>query len=503
MTDGDETVARVVPVILAGGAGTRLWPLSRRAYPKQFNPLVGETSLYQAALTRFSGPGEGEGEGVDFAPPLVVTGSDYRFIAAEQLAQTGIAGGRVVIEPEGRNTAPAILAAACLIARDDPGALMLVSPSDHLIPDAAAMRRAVASGIPAAREGSLVTFGIRPHRPETGYGYLDLGEDGGLDRAGAEARGHEGARPLARFVEKPDAARAEAMLAETGRYLWNAGLFLLSVSAVRAAFAAHAPDLVAPVEAAVDGAETDLDFLRLDPGPWAGLRSVSVDYAVMEPAAAAPGAVAAVPFEGDWSDLGGWDAVHRAMGPDADGVSTRGDVTAIDCADTLLRSETPDMRLVGLGLKDILVVATRDAVLVADAGRAQDVGLAVKRLAAEGVAQAETFPRDYRPWGWYETLALSPRFQVKRIVVKPGAALSLQSHVHRSEHWVVVSGTARVTVDDDIRLVTENESVYIPLGATHRLENPGKVAMVLIEVQTGVYLGEDDIVRYQDDYARN
>jgi mannose-1-phosphate guanylyltransferase/mannose-6-phosphate isomerase len=465
----------ITPVLLCGGSGTRLWPLSRKSYPKQFTELVGEESLFQASARRLSGPG--------YAAPLVITGADFRFIATEQLAATGIAGGTVLIEPEGRNTAPAVLAAALWLARKDPEALMLVAPSDHVIPDPAAFRTAVEAGRAAAEAGTLVTFGIAPDRPETGYGYLELA---------TAANG--GPVPLQRFVEKPDLATAEAMLA-TGSFLWNAGIFLFSVKAILAAFEAHASELIAPVTAAVEGGATDLTFFRLDPEPWSQVGDISIDYAVMEKA----DNLSVVPYTGAWSDLGGWDAVWRESGA---GVVTTGAATAIDCADTLLRSESPDLELVGIGLKDTIVVATTDAVLVADASRAQDVKKAVTALKAKGAKQAEAFPRDHRPWGWFETLALADRFQVKRIVVKPGAALSLQSHVHRAEHWIVVSGTAKVTVNDEVRLVTENQSVYIPLGAIHRMENPGRVPMVLIEVQTGVYLGEDDIVRYEDVYAR-
>ena len=468
----------ITPVLLSGGSGTRLWPLSRRSFPKQFARIVGEESLFQASARRLSGEG--------FGAPLVVTGSDFRFIVTEQLAAAGIDPGAVLIEPEARNTAPAVLAAAMHLAAEDPTTLMLVAPADHVIPDAAAFAEAVRAGVPAARDGRIVTFGIAPARPETGYGYLEL------------ARAPEdGVAPLARFVEKPDAEAAERMLA-SGGYLWNAGIFLFEAHTLVAAAKAHAPDLVAPVQEAVDRAAPDLGFLRLEPSAFARAPSISIDYAIMERA----GNLAVVPYDGAWSDLGGWDAVAREMGPGADGTSLSGPATAIDCTDTLLRSESDDLEIVGIGLDGIIAVATGDAVLVADRSRAQDVKLAVSALKEKGAKQAAEFPKDHRPWGWFETLALSDRFQVKRIVVHPGAALSLQSHHHRSEHWIVVAGTAKVTVDGDERLVTENQSVYIPLGAVHRMENPGKVPMVLIEVQTGAYLGEDDIVRYEDVYAR-
>ncbi|EKD61166.1 MAG: hypothetical protein ACD_54C00367G0002 [uncultured bacterium] len=469
------------PVILCGGSGTRLWPLSRKSFPKQFTPILGAESLFQASAQRF--------RGAEFAAPLVVTGSDFRFIVTEQLSAAGIDPGAILIEPDGRNTAPAVLAAALHLAAQDDEALMVVAPSDHVVPDAAAFRAAVLAGVPAARAGQIVTFGIRPTHAETGYGWLDLADDPG-DFSPRPIR-------LRSFVEKPDAATAAKMLA-AGHYLWNAGLFLFSARTILAAFEQHAPELLEAGRAAMTQARSDLGFLRLDPVAWSQLPNISIDYAVMERAAN----LTVVPFAAGWSDLGGWDAVWREMGPDARGVAASGPTTVIDCEDSLLRSESEGVEVVGIGLKDILVVATGDAVLVADRSRAQDVKKAVEALKARGAKQAETFPVDHRPWGWFETLVLSERFQVKRIVVHPGAALSLQSHVHRSEHWIVVAGTARVTIDDTQRLVTENQSVYIPLGAVHRMENPGKVPMVLIEVQTGIYLGEDDIVRYEDVYAR-
>jgi mannose-1-phosphate guanylyltransferase/mannose-6-phosphate isomerase len=304
--------------------------------------------------------------------------------------------------------------------------------------------------------------------------------------------------PLAGFVEKPDAGTAAAMLAE-GRYLWNAGIFLFTAGTLVAAFEAHAPGILAGVRAALSGAERDLGFTRLAPGPWEGLEDVSIDYAVMEKS----DALSVLPYGGAWSDLGDWEAIWREGEADGDGVVLHGHATAIDCADVLLRSEAPGQQIVGIGLRDVVAVAMPDAVLVADRSRSQDVKRAVAILKAEGAPQAEQLPRDYRPWGWYESLAMGGRFQVKRIHVHPGAALSLQSHHHRSEHWIVVEGTAKVTIDDEVRLVTENQSVYIPLGAVHRMENPGKLPMVLIEVQTGAYLGEDDIARFDDVYGRS
>lgn len=472
---------QITPVLLSGGSGTRLWPLSRKSYPKQFSALLDDTSLFQRSAERLSGDG--------FAAPMVLTNSDFRFIVTEQLAGVGIDPSAILIEPAGRNTAPAVLAAALWQAKTDADGLLLVAPSDHEVPDAKAFRDAVAAGVPAALDGRLVTFGIKPTRAETGYGYLELAEDPGDFEA----------RPLAlsRFVEKPDATRAAEMLA-AGNFLWNAGIFLFTAKAIIAAFEAYAPELLTPVSKAVDQGKPDLGFLRLDPEAWDGAKDESIDYAVMEKA----DNLSVVPFGAAWSDLGGWDAVWRESQPDADGVATHGAATAIDCENTLLRSEDDGLELVGLGVKDLVAVAMPDAVLVADVSRAQEVKQAVTALKKKNAHQATAFPKDHRPWGWFESLVIGDRFQVKRILVHPGAALSLQSHHHRSEHWIVVEGTAKVTVDDEVKLVSENESVYIPLGAVHRMENPGKVPMVLIEVQTGSYLGEDDIIRYEDVYAR-
>jgi mannose-1-phosphate guanylyltransferase/mannose-6-phosphate isomerase len=467
----------ITPVILCGGSGTRLWPLSRKSYPKQFARLVGEVSLFQASARRLSGP--------EFRAPVVLTNSDFRFIVTQQLAEAGVDPGAILIEPAMRNTAPALLAAALVIAAEDPGALILAAPSDH--PDAAGFRATVLKGVEAATAGRIVTFGITPDRPETGYGYLELsGGNGG------------GAVPLSHFIEKPDRARAEAMLA-AGNFLWNAGIFLYSARTLVAAFEAHAPKLLECVRASVDKARPDLGFLRLAPEPWENCADISIDYAIMERA----DNLSVVGYCGEWSDLGGWNAVWHHSDPDARGVALSGPAQAIDCTDTLLRSEAGTLQLVGLGLTNIVAVAMPDAVLVADRSRLQDVKEVVNVLRAQRVTQADAFPKDHRPWGYFETLTLGGRFQVKRIVVNPGAVLSLQSHMHRAEHWIVVAGTAKVTINGKVKLVTENQSVYVPLGAKHRMENPGKVAMELIEVQTGAYLGEDDITRYEDVYARD
>ncbi|WP_299819531.1 mannose-1-phosphate guanylyltransferase/mannose-6-phosphate isomerase [uncultured Jannaschia sp.] len=468
----------IQPVILCGGSGTRLWPSSRKAYPKQFTPLLGERSLYQETLRRFSGEG--------FAAPLVMTGEAFRFMAGEQAQAIGLMDARVVIEPAARDTGPAILAAA-LMLEDAPDTLMLVAPSDHVIGDVPAFLETVARGAEAATPGTLVTFGVTPDRPETGYGYLEL----------ARPPADGAAVPLRSFREKPDEATARGFL-EAGTYLWNAGLFLFRVADVIAAFERHAPDLLEPCRAAIAKGKDDLGFLRLDAESYGEAQAISFDYAVMEHAET----VAVVPLAGAWSDLGSWDALWQAREPDANGLATDGPVTAIDCADSYLRSEEGSVHLVGLGLEGVVAVAMRDAVLVASKSRAQDVKAVVSALRAAKVSQADDYPRFHRPWGWYETLCLGTRFQVKRIMVRPGGVLSLQSHMHRSEHWVVVEGTAEVTRGEEVKLVTENQGVYIPLGTVHRMANRGRLPMYLIEVQTGAYLGEDDIVRYEDVYDR-
>lgn len=467
------------PVILCGGSGTRLWPSSRKAYPKQFVAFTGQYSLFQQALLRLTGP--------DFNAPVLLTNADFRFLVEEQAAALGLSDGRIILEPAVRNTAPAVLTAA-LSLEGTPDDLMLVAPSDHMIQDAEAFLAAVRTGMEAAREGALVTFGVPPTRPETGFGYLELG---GPVEAGQGTA-------LSRFLEKPDAEMAAGLLA-ADNVLWNTGMFLFRVRDILAAFEEHAPHMMDACRTALARGSEDLGFFRLDPPAYEELEAISVDYAIMEKA----DNIIAVPLDAHWSDLGSWNALHSTMPMDDAGVAGSGPVTAIDCENTLLRSEDDNIQLVGLGLKNIAAVAMRDAVLVASLDHAQDVRKVVAELKSTGVPQAEDYPRFHRPWGWYETLCLGDRFQVKRIMVKPGGILSLQSHVHRAEHWVVVAGTARVTVGEEVKLLSENESVYIPLGEVHRMENPGKVPMYLIEVQTGSYLGEDDIVRYEDVYDRS
>ena len=470
------------PVLLCGGSGTRLWPLSRKSHPKQFVKLLGEESLFQASAHRLSGPG--------FASPSVVTGSDFRFMVVEQLAAIEIEPQNILIEPFARDTAAAVCAAAVALDAENGDCLMLVSPSDHVITDAKRFRATVEAAIPTANEGQIVTFGILPNRAETGYGWLGLSSKLSDNFAAV-------AQPLSSFVEKPQADAAEALL-KGGMHLWNSGIFLFSTSNILTSFEQHAPQTLAEVRNAFSGADTDLGFTRLAADPWSRLENISIDYAVMENA---PN-LSVMPYEGYWSDLGDWQAIWREGEEDSFGVVANGSSTALDCKNTLLLATSETQELVAMGLNDIIIVAMPDAVLVAHKDRAQDIKTVVAKLKEKGAAQAETLPRDYRPWGWYESIALGSRFQVKRIVVNPGGILSLQSHNHRSEHWIVVEGTAKVTIDNDITIVNENQSVYIPLGAIHRLENPSELPLTLIEVQTGSYFGEDDITRYEDVYAR-
>lgn len=475
---------KIYPVLLAGGAGTRLWPLSRKSYPKQFSNLIGQRTLFQQSALRLT-----SSELVEFAPHLTLTNSDFRFIVGEQLQAVGIDRGTILIEPEAKNTAPAILAASVFATKNDLDAVLLVAPSDHVMPDTDAFHRGVQKGLDQVTNGKFVTFGITPTHPETGFGYLEL------SRATDDVSDVE---VVTRFVEKPDLENAQRML-KLGNYLWNAGIFLFRAQDMVDAFATLDPVTLNLVTASVIGAEVDLGFLRLQPEAWSELTPNSIDYSVMEKA----DNLVAIAYTSKWSDLGGWDAVWAEADKDENGNAVSVAAHAIACENSLLRSENPSQQLVGLGLDNIIVISMPDAVLVAHKDSAQDVKKVVDRLKENAISQAEVFPIDHRPWGWFESLILSDCFKVKRICVNPGAALSLQSHKFRSEHWIVVEGMAKITIDDKVKLVEAGHSVYVPLGAIHRMENPGIKPMVLIEVQIGTYFGEDDIIRYEDVYARN
>ena len=469
---------QITPVILCGGSGSRLWPLSRKSYPKQFVPLVGDKTLFQESSKRLIGP--------HFKNPVIVTNSDYRFIVSEQLQEIGIDPGAILIEPEGRNTAPAILAAALFEYQINPDAILVVAPSDHVISDVKAFQLAIEEAYKVALDGHLVTFGIKPTHPETGYGYLELSK---ISTAQAV--------PLKAFVEKPDLINAKKMF-QSENFLWNSGIFLFQARDIIKAFKKYSPSDLDAVNLSLENSINDLGFCRLNLTDWVKTENISIDYAIMEKS----DNLSVVPFRAGWSDLGGWDAVWRENVSKTNGVKTSNNVTTIDCENSLIRSEDDSIEVVGIGLKNIVTVAMRDAVLVADISKSQDVKKAVDILKEKKVSQATQFPKDHRPWGWFESLTLDERFQVKKIHVHPGASLSLQSHKYRAEHWIVVSGVAEVTIDEEVKLVSENQSVYIPLGAIHRMRNPGESPMELIEVQTGTYFGEDDIFRYEDIYSR-
>jgi mannose-1-phosphate guanylyltransferase len=467
----------LIPVIMAGGSGSRLWPLSRQLNPKQFLPLTGEGSMLQETLGRLSP--------LEHRAPLLICNEEHRFLAAEQVRQQGITNARILLEPEGRNTAPAIALAALQAVVDEPESLLLVLAADHLIADVAAFHESVSHARTLAEQGQLVTFGVVPTHAETGYGYLQAGE----------SLGEEGLAVTA-FVEKPDVATAEAFLAG-GEHFWNSGIFVLDPIVYLDALADFEPSILAACRRAMDEAMRDLDFLRPEAAAFMESPEASIDVAVMERTDRA----AMVPLEAGWSDIGSWQALWEALPHDGDRNVLRGDVICEASRGLLVNAES--RLVVTLGVDDLVIVETDDAVLVADRSRSQQLRGLVARLEAEGRPETRRSTRVYRPWGHYQSVDIGERHQVKHISVRPGARLSRQLHHHRAEHWVVVSGTARVTLDDETFLVSENESTFIPVGRVHCLENPGLITLELIEVQSGAYLGEDDIVRLDDRYGRS
>jgi mannose-1-phosphate guanylyltransferase/mannose-6-phosphate isomerase len=468
------------PVILSGGSGTRLWPMSRTLYPKQLLRLLGEDSLLQQTVRRVADAGR-------FARPLLVANEEHRFIVAEQLREIRAPSQALLLEPVGRNTAPAACVAAMMLAESEPDALMLLLPSDHIIADEDAFAAAVERAAAAARAGALATFGITPERPETGYGYI---------RRGAPVDGIAGVFRVAEFVEKPGSALAENFVA-SGEHFWNGGMFLFPVALFLDELERIRPDIVGACRQALAAARRDDDFVRLDRTAFEACPADSIDYAVMEHTSRA----AVVPVGMGWSDVGSWDALWEMTDKDAAGNALIGNVVAEDARNCYLRSETG--LVAAIGIEDLVVVATADAVMLAPRNRSQEVRRLVARLAMEGREEADALPTVHRPWGTYRSLHNGHRVQVKHITVKPGGQLSLQMHHHRAEHWIVVQGTARIRRGDEEMMLTEDQSTYIPLGTMHRLENPGKIPLHLIEVQSGSYLGEDDIIRFEDSYGRS
>jgi mannose-1-phosphate guanylyltransferase/mannose-6-phosphate isomerase len=481
----NKTPIPVQPVVMAGGSGTRLWPLSRAAYPKQFLVLTSDNrSLYQQAVQRLQ---QLAAAPFDIAPPLTVGNEEHRFMALDQLRELGQPVGHLLLEPTGRNTAPAMTLAALAAAQGGADPVLVVTPADHVIPDRAAFTRAMHAAIQVAANGAVVVMGITPDRPETGYGYIQSAPADGA------------ARTVTQFVEKPDAPTAERYLAD-GHYTWNGGIFVVRTSTWLSALQRFRPDILEATRTAWDARQTDDRFVRPGAAQFAAIPAESIDYAVMERCPGSGIDIRMVPLDAGWNDLGAWDAVWQVAEKDAQGNAALGDALVRDSRNTLVHASS---RLVSVvGVDNLVVVETADAVLVADRERSQEVKTIVATLDARGRSEKQLHRKVHRPWGWYDSIDAGPRFQVKRIMVKPGASLSLQMHHHRAEHWIVVTGTAQIVNGDKVVLLSENESTYIPLGERHRLSNPGKVPLEIIEVQSGSYLGEDDIVRFEDGYGR-
>ncbi len=479
-----NTPTPILPVIMAGGSGTRLWPLSRAGFPKQFLVLSGDNSLFQQAAQRLAALAAPD---IAVAPLLVVGNAEHRFLTLEQLRELHQEPSAVLLEPVGRNTAPALTLAALQATQDGADPVLVVTPADQTVADGPAFTAALQAAARKAAAGAIVILGITPDKPETGYGYI---------RSEASA---DGMAQVAQFVEKPDLATAQKYLA-AGGYTWNSGMFVLRASVWLKALGQFRPDVLAATRKSWDARQTDGRFVRPGKAEFEQVPSESVDYAVMERCPGSAFDIRMVPLDAGWNDLGAWDAVWAAGAKDEAGNASTGDVLLHDTTNTLVHAAS---RLVStVGVSDLIVVETADAVLVADRARSQDVKHIVNRLQADGRGEQTLHRKVHRPWGWYDSIDMGPRFQVKRIMVKPGASLSLQMHHHRAEHWIVVSGTAEITNGDKTLLLSENQSTYIPLGQTHRLANPGKVDLEIVEVQSGSYLGEDDIVRFEDTYGR-
>jgi mannose-1-phosphate guanylyltransferase / mannose-6-phosphate isomerase len=477
---------QVQPVVMAGGSGTRLWPLSRAAYPKQFLVLTGDQkTLFQQAVARTEHLAS---DGFDVAAPITVCNEEHRFMVLDQLRELGISSGAVVLEPSARNTAPAMTLAALAASESDADPVLVVSPADHVITDMVAFTRAMKTAVHAAAGGAIVILGITPDRPETGYGYIKC------------AAGQQAARAVSQFVEKPDLVTAERYLAD-GNYTWNSGMFVLRASTWLDALKRFRPDILASTRNAWAVRKTDERFVRPGAAEFAAVPAESIDYAVMEHCPGSGIDIRMVPLSAGWNDLGAWDAVWQVAAKDSMGNAALGDALITGSRNSLVHASS---RLVSLvGVDNLVVIETADAVLVADRERSQDVRAIVSKLESQGRAERNLHRKVHRPWGWYDSIDTGPRFQVKRLMVKPGASLSLQMHHHRAEHWVVVSGTAEIVNGDKVLMLTENQSTYIPLGEKHRLSNPGKTPLEIIEVQSGSYLGEDDIVRFEDTYGRS
>ena len=471
----------ITPILLAGGSGTRLWPSSRKTYPKQFMQLTANETLFQQSAQRVVGC-----DGLKFNPQIIITNSHFRFIVEEQLQAVGINPRRIIIEPEPKNTAPAIIAATIFAQKDNKDAVIITTPTDHVISGTKNFHQAIKDGFKEIENGKIVTFGISPSHPETGYGYIQLDKSSTQDPS-----------KVLKFIEKPNKLLAQEML-EEGNYFWNSGIFMFSAKDMINAFEIYAKDIISNVIKSVDQSVEDLSFTKLEKCHWRNLREISIDYAIMEKAKN----LVAIPYSSGWSDLGNWDSVWQESKQDDNGVALSQNAHAIECKNTLLRSDSKNQEIVGLGLEDIVAISMPDAVLVANKNKSQDVKKVVELLRSKNITQSEIFIKDHRPWGSFEILSEGIGFKVKKIIVKPGASLSLQSHKHRSEHWIVVQGLAVVNIDESVKVIRAGESTYVPMGSKHRLQNKEKEPLTIIEIQLGTYLGEDDIIRYEDIYSR-